>query len=461
MADAARAPRPVPKALLDRYRIGRVLGIGGMSTVYAARDPLLNRDVAVKVFTARASRVDDLEAQQAEARLIASLNHYALTTLFDAGIDASDPAEPQIYLVMEYIPGMDLRERLKQGPLTPLQVCWLGFDLAEALEYVHESGFVHHDVKPANVLIADRDSATRIRGKLTDFGIASIVGQPDVGDYTTGTAAYLSPEQVDGQDASPRSDIYSLGLVLLEAITGRVAYPGGIEQSAFARLDRQPHIPPTVPAPVAALLAEMTARRPEDRPGLRTVADRLRTILVDEVIAQRGSTQSAVDDEEAARVAALHSYNILDTPPDDAFDTVTRLAAQILGVPIAIVTLIDSDRVWFKSAHGIDMTEVSRDTAFCSTTNPGHGDTWTIPDALTDDRTRSNPLVTEHPGVRSYAAAPLITRDGHHLGALCVFDRQPRTFHPTDLANLTDLASMIMRELELRRASRRALFSRD
>ena len=454
-------PDVVPPHLSARFEFGRVLGTGGGSTVYLAHDPLLHRDVAIKVFTARASDDKDLRAQQAEARLIASLNHYALTTLFDAGVDTSDPRNPQIYLVMEYIPGADLQKRLEDGPLSVPQVCWLGFDLAEGLAHVHGAGFIHHDIKPANVLLSDRDAETRIRGKLTDFGIATLIGGREEGEFTTGTAAYLSPEQVDGGDATPRSDVYALGLVLLEAITGRAAYPGGIEESAFARLERQPTIPETVPARLASLLRAMTARAPEDRPALIDVALRFQSILVEELVARRGLDPAMMARDEAERVTALRRYNILDTPPDEAFDAVTRLASQLLHVPIAVVTIVDTDRVWHKSKVGIDVDEVDRNVSFCAVTDPGDGRAWSIADVREDDRLRDNPFVTDEPNVRSYAAAPLVTRDGHHLGALCVFGQEPREFQASELENLTDLAGMIMRELELRLASRRALFARD
>jgi serine/threonine protein kinase len=445
-------------ALGDRYRPLRVLGKGGKATVLLADDHLLSRQVAVKVFRARAADSASVQEQEAEAQLIASLNHHALTTLFDAGVDTSDPAHPQIYLVMEYIVGGDLRERLESGPLEWFQVCWLGRDLAEGLQYLHESGFLHRDIKPANVLLASKDADVRLRAKLADFGISSLIGHDDHGDMVTGTAAYLSPEQVEGDSPTNASDTYALGLVLLEALTGKVAYPGGIEESAFARLDEQPEVPASLPAGVAGILTGMTALDPRERLPLNEVAARFQNLLIDDLIRQRGYTPASPASEEDARLAALRSYNILDTGPDATFDTITRIASQVLDTPIALVTLIDQDRVWFKAAVGWDEQQVGRDVAFCSTTNPGGGSAWTIPDAHLDARTSSNPLVVGGPEVRSYAGAPLITRDGHNLGALCVFDREPRRYTPEQLAALSDLASLVMHEMDMRSATRRALF---
>ena len=125
------------------------------------------------------------------------------------------------------------------------------------------------------------------------------------------------------------------------------------------------------------------------------------------------------------------------------------------------MTIVDTDRVWHKSRIGIDAEEVDRNVSFCAVTDPGRRPRVEHPRRPQDDRLRDNPFVADEPHVRSYAAAPLVTRDGHHLGALCVFGQEPREFQPRELANLTDLAAMIMRELELRLASRRALFARD
>jgi GAF domain-containing protein len=164
--------------------------------------------------------------------------------------------------------------------------------------------------------------------------------------------------------------------------------------------------------------------------------------------------------DEAQRIAALRRYNVLDSPPDETYDAITRLAGRMLQAPIALVTLIDIDRVWFKSRQGWVDEDGDRNISFCATTNPGTGNPWSIPDATQDPRTRDNPLVTAGPQVRAYAAAPLTTHDGHNLGALCVFDDRPRPFTDAELENLKDLAALVMHELELRLATRRAVLER-
>jgi eukaryotic-like serine/threonine-protein kinase len=203
----------------------------------------------------------------------------------------------------------------------------------------------------------------------------------------------------------------------------------------------------------------MTARDPARRPSAGGVAIAFQARLVDELVAHRTTSALPVDAAaEAERVAAVRRYNILDTPPEDAFDDITRIATRMLRTPVALVSIIDSDRVWHKSRQGTPVEEVDRNTSFCSTTIPDHDGAWSIPDARRDERTSANPLVTDDPQVRAYAAAPLITHDGHRLGSLCVFDFEPHEFSGDDLADLTSLAAIVMRELELRLASRRALF---
>ena len=457
MSSTAKDLEALPESLSARYRIESVIGRGAMSTVYAAEDTLLGRHVAIKVFRASADAAADLAAQGSEAKLIASLNHHALTTLFDVGATTEDGAS-KLFLVMELIPGADLRERLARGPLAPAQVCWLGFDLAEGLGVLHAAGYLHRDIKPANVLLADRDAEVRLRGKLTDFGISSLVGSagPD-GEYVTGTAAYLSPEQAAGDDATTASDVYALGLVLLQALTGVVAYPGAPVTSALARLDRQPEIPTDAAPGIADVLRDMTARDPAARPTPTAAAQRFQDLIIDDLVARRG-LPSDEHAREVERVASLHRYQVVDRPPHPVLDRVTRLAVQLLHVPFAAVSFVDADRVWMQSGRGLEVEELDRDAAAC-VLRP-HPGAWAVADMQDDPSTAALEMVRTEGGPRSYAAAPLITHDGHSLGGVCVFDRVVRAFTDDELDALTDLAGIVMNDLELRLASRRALFAR-
>ena len=155
---------------------------------------------------------------------------------------------------------------------------------------------------------------------------------------------------------------------------------------------------------------------------------------------------------EAERIAAVRRYGILDTPPDGTFDRLTALAARLLDVPIAIVSIVDTDRIWFKSHHGVDATEVGRDPGLCASailqTAP-----WVVENAATDPRTLVNPLVAGELGLRFYVGVPLTTSEGHNLGTFCVLDEKPRSISEDDLGILRDLAAVVMDHLELRLAA--------
>jgi PAS domain S-box-containing protein len=158
---------------------------------------------------------------------------------------------------------------------------------------------------------------------------------------------------------------------------------------------------------------------------------------------------------EESRLAALHRYDILDTPPDGAFDRITSLAARLFDVPIAIISVVDVDRIWFKSHHGIDVDQIERAPGLCASAILEAGPT-VLTDAARDPRSLANPLVAGEFGLRFYAGVPLATSDGHNLGTLCVIDREPRQVSQEELATLTDLAKLVMDQMELRLAARRA-----
>ncbi|GAB3456639.1 serine/threonine-protein kinase [Actinophytocola sediminis] len=262
-----------PVTLLDgRYRIGEVLGRGGVATVYSAVDVLLGRDVAVKVFRREGSRLS-LYRFAAEARLLAGLSHPGLVTVHDVCLDSDQP-----YLVMHLVTGSTLRGLMDRGPLASVTTARVGARIAEVLAYVHTRDIVHRDVKPSNVLV---DTAGA--GFLADFGIARAMGAAHLtltGELI-GTAAYLAPEQVTDVDVTPKADVYALGLVLLECLTGRPEYTGTTVEAAVARLSRQPRIGEEVPAAWRGLLTAMTSREPVNRPDAATCAGLLGALVRD------------------------------------------------------------------------------------------------------------------------------------------------------------------------------------
>jgi len=168
------------------------------------------------------------------------------------------------------------------------------------------------------------------------------------------------------------------------------------------------------------------------------------------------TSNTAGPGEEAARLAAVRRYEVLDTPEDGAFDRITALAARHFGVPIAIVSIVDHDRIWFKSHHGVEVREVGRDPGLCASAIL-HDGPWVVEDAAVDPRTLANPLVAGELGLRFYAGVPLTTQDGFNLGTLCVIDREPRVLDEQDMRTLRDMAGIVMDELELRLASRRVV----
>ena len=273
--------------LASRYRLVRLLGRGGMAEVYEANDGVLGRRVAVKIFRDETDIATSQARQQLEIQALARLQHPNIVAVFDAGTDAGVS-----FVVMQLIDGLTLAERTKGSALAPAETARIGRPVADALAHVHSLGMVHRDIKPGNILCGANGTIF-----LSDFGIVRLIGRTRLTQHgTIGTISYLAPEQVRGEDVGTAADIYALGLVLLECLTGAPEYPGSSAESAVARLSRPPRVPPTVPQSWADLLTGMTAENPAARPSAREVA----RILHD--LSATSAARTVVADESPSRV---------------------------------------------------------------------------------------------------------------------------------------------------------------
>ncbi len=241
----------------DRFVIGSLLGSGGMAEVYRAYDRSTTSSVAIKIFSGPGLPDDELRLQR-EATMFSSLDCPGIIPVYESGTVSRRP-----YFVMREITGGTLRQRMRE-PLPPRFVARIGGQIAAVLDHVHGLGVVHRDIKPSNILLDD----TEKQAYLADFGLALVAEMTRVttSGVLVGTAGYLSPEQVRGSDVGPAADVYSLGLVLLECLTGRTEYPGGDAEAALARLARPPRIPVDLPQAWVSLLSAMTEMDPARRP---------------------------------------------------------------------------------------------------------------------------------------------------------------------------------------------------
>jgi predicted Ser/Thr protein kinase len=252
------------KVIAERYELEGLLGTGGMSSVFKARDMLLERYVALKILHEHfGSDAEYAERFRREARAVAQLSHPSIVTVIDRG-----EADGRHFIVFEYIEGENLKELVgRTGPLPVRDAVLLGIDIADALAFAHRMGIVHRDVKPQNVLL-NGDG----RPKVTDFGIARSLDVDGVTQTGTvlGTSNYIAPEQASGQPVSPQTDVYSLGIVLFELLTGNVPFEGeNFVQIAMRHINETaPNVGslrPEVPPRLAFAVERALAKDPQDR----------------------------------------------------------------------------------------------------------------------------------------------------------------------------------------------------
>lgn len=293
------------RLLARRYRLLDQIGAGGMSVIWRAHDEVLDRVVALKVLApslAADARFRDMVRE--EARAAAQLVHPHVTSVHDYGETVAPDGSITSFVVMELLAGEELEVRLTEGPLPWAEAVEVGAQVADALAAAHRLGIVHRDITPANVMM------TRAGVKVLDFGIATRIGAPDDDEDggTFGTPAYVAPERLDGAPAQPATDVYSLGVLLYEALTGRVPYPADTWEQLSEALagDGPPPLAdmPGLPPEVARTCLRCLERDPLDRPTARQVA----TILRDQLL--------PADPQAATMLAPTVTLPTLPPPAD-------------------------------------------------------------------------------------------------------------------------------------------------
>jgi serine/threonine protein kinase len=439
---------------IGKYEILEKIGAGGFGTVFKGWDPLIRRHVAIK--TCEVGNKDIRNRFFREAQLAGSLQHPNITMVYEFGFEGDVP-----FMVQEFLSGEDLDALIKQGTrLSYGDKVRILLGIAFGLEYAHKAGVIHRDIKPANVRVLENQSV-----KIMDFGIAkSIEPADDITQtgITVGSSSYMSPEQIGGDSIDFRTDIFSFGVLAYELLSGVKPF---LNENLFLLLEQivkenpRPlaEAAPDVPAAMVEIVERAMAKKPEDR---FSTARELRDALV--AVQQQpppvhaespGFQEIPLPEDEVGRLAALAALEILDTEPEPEFDDLTRLASQLCGTPIALISFVDRDREWFKAKVGITESSFPRLIAFCAHAI-ARRDLLVVPDASHDARFRTNPLVTNGNGVRFYAGAPLLTPEGFAVGALCVIDRVPRELTEAQLESLRALSRQVMAQIDLRRRRR-------
>lgn len=327
----------------DRYRIDEVVGAGGMATVYKAFDMTLERDVAVKVMRREViGEPDQLERFRREARAAAKLSHPYIVTVIDAGEENNRP-----YIVFEYVQGETLKQRIKaEGPLPITEAVAYAIEIGSALVAAHAAGLVHRDVKPQNVLLDQQGHA-----KVADFGIARELEASDGLTKTgrvLGTTDYVSPEQAMGEDVTGQSDVYSLGIVLFEMLTGDVPFKGENHVAVAMKhvKDQLPDIQqqrPEVGNALAAVIEKMTAKEPVDRylTAASAVSD------LEDVLAMESARAGGVTGEATVVFDSLPKRSRRLAPGDVNHPTRTRIAwlvsvLALIGIALLLYSQLET-----------------------------------------------------------------------------------------------------------------------
>jgi eukaryotic-like serine/threonine-protein kinase len=348
-------PSP-PQHLSDRYELGEILGFGGMSEVHKARDTRLHRDVAVKVLRADLARDPSFYLRfRREAQNAAALNHPAIVAVYDTG-EAETAAGPLPYIVMEYVDGVTLRDIVHtDGPLLPRRAIEIIADACQALNFSHNHGIIHRDVKPANIMISKNNAV-----KVMDFGIARALADSHSVTQTAaviGTAQYLSPEQARGEAVDARSDVYSLGCVLYEILTGEPPFLGDTPLAVAYQHVREDPVAPSkrhsgIGPELDAVVLKALAKNPDNR--YQTAAE-MRSDLVRVHNGEAPEAPKVLTDDERSSMmtGAPRGADVTDRLPRqrDSYDrgggrSIARwltalavLAVLTVAVTIAINTL--------------------------------------------------------------------------------------------------------------------------
>ena len=296
-----------PRLLGGRYQVGDTLGYGGMAEVHHGRDVRLGREVAIKVLRADLARDPSFQARfRREAQAAAALNHPSIVAVYDTGDETPGlgPNGHAPYIVMEYVDGRTLRDVLKaEGRLHPQRAMEIAADICAALDFSHRTGIVHRDIKPGNVMITKTGTI-----KVMDFGIARAVADNAATVTSThaviGTAQYLSPEQARGEKVDARSDVYSLGCLLYELVTGQPPFTGDSPVAVAYQHVRENAVPPShvnpdVPATVDAIVMKALAKHPMNR--YQSAGD-MRTDLLRAMSGRPVQAEPVMSDEERTSV---------------------------------------------------------------------------------------------------------------------------------------------------------------